>query len=454
MKRLGFMHVVFLIGIVGFCLITSVPCMAQGETGTLSGTVVDKNGEPIPEFIINLSPAFQRSKTDKKGAFTFANVPVGQVQIAIPPQQPEQNEKGVSNNFLTESFKPDYEIVTTKIGDITIFQDFEGVKFGIKSGSKIENVVVTVQQRMRIRGRVVFKDGKPLTNALITLKVVHEKLNNRGGGSSSGGAATNSEGYFVHYIQKNEVPANFTVTVKYEIFSAESEQILIEEGTRYDDLVLTLDTKVPANKTPNKPPIETQITPSFQPKPRTSPRESLPSLLRKLTKTPKQAAKPNANHPILSQPSNSPRHPMDLNSWVVNPANGHAYKKIRCGSLADAQKKAETEGAYLVAINDEAEQKWLSGIFGNRLYWIGLSDAETEGQWVWQNGKPLTYINWGQKQRFPHSSLSEEEKDSVVMTFVDGTWHAVGPGDLFWRLTRQAIIEKDKLHPDNTAAVK
>ena len=37
------------------------------------------------------------------------------------------------------------------------------------------------------------------------------------------------------------------------------------------------------------------------------------------------------------------------------------------------------------------------------------------------------------------------------MTFVDGTWHAVGPGDLFWRLTRQAIIEKDKLHPNNTA---
>lgn len=101
---------------------------------------------------------------------------------------------------------------------------------------------------------------------------------------------------------------------------------------------------------------------------------------------------------------------MNLNSWVVNPANGHAYKKIRCGSLADAQKKAETEGAYLVTINDEAEQKWLSGIFGNRLYWIGLSDAKTGGQWVWQNGDPLTYINWGLKQRFPHSNLSEGKK--------------------------------------------
>lgn len=446
MNRLDFTHVVFLIGMIGFCLITANPCIAQGETGTLSGTVVDKNGEPIPDFTINLSPAFQISKTDEKGAFTFTNVPAGQVQIAIPVQQPEQNEKGVSNNFLTGPFEPDYEIVTIKIGDITIFQDipprFGGVKFGIKSGNKIENVVVTVQQRMRIRGRVVFKDGKPLTNALITLKVVHEKLNNRGSGSSSGGSATNSEGYFVHYIQKNEVPANFTVTVKYEVFSAESEQILIEEGTRYDDLVLTLDIKVPADKTPNEPPIETQITPSFQPKPRTSPRESLPDLLRKLTKTPKQTTKPNANQPQLSRPSNILRHPMDRSSWVVNPANGHAYKKIGCRSLDDAHKRAKAEGAYLVAINDEAEQKWLSGVFGNRLYWIGLSDAETEGQWVWQNGEPLTYINWGQKQRFPRSTLSAEEKDGVVMTFIEGTWHAVGPGDLFWRLTRQAIIEK------------
>ena len=448
MNRLDFALVVFVIGMIGFCLITSNPCMAQGETGTLSGIVVDKNGKPIPGFTINLSPAFQISKTDEKGAFTFTNVPAGQVQVAIPVQQPEQNENEVSNKFLTESFKPDYEIVTIKLGDITIFQDkhppFGGVKFGMKSGSKIENVVVTVQPRMRIRARVVFKDGKPLVNDRISRVIVHEDVDKKGSGRSSGSTVTNSEGYFVHYIQKDDVPANYTVTVKYKGFSAESEPFLIEEGTRYDDLVLTLDSKMPANKTPIKPPFETAVEPSIKPKTRTSPRESLPNLLRKLTKTPKQAAKPNANQPTLSRPSNIMRHPMDRDSWVVNPANGHAYKKIRGRSLDDAHKRAKAEGAYLVAINGEAEQKWLSGIFGNQLYWIGLSDAKTEGQWVWQNGELLTYINWGQKQRFPRSTLSAEEKDGVVMTFVDGTWHAVGPGDLFWRLTKQAILEKDQ----------
>ena len=43
---------------------------------------------------------------------------------------------------------------------------------------------------------------------------------------------------------------------------------------------------------------------------------------------------------------------------------------------------------------------------------------------------------------FPRSTLSSEEKDSAVMTFVNGQWHAVGPGDLLWRMTKMTILEK------------
>ena len=134
--------------------------------------------------------------------------------------------------------------------------------------------------------------------------------------------------------------------------------------------------------------------------------------------------------------------PLHTLGWAVNPENGHAYKKIWCKSLEDAKNRAVAEGAHLVAINDKAEQEWLLGFFGNHLYWIGLSDAEKEGEWVWQNGEPLTYENWGAKHSFPRSTLSPEEKDRAVMTFVNGQWHAVGPGDLFWRTTKMAILEK------------
>ena len=134
--------------------------------------------------------------------------------------------------------------------------------------------------------------------------------------------------------------------------------------------------------------------------------------------------------------------PLHTLGWAVNPENGHGYKKIWSKSLEDAKDRAAAEGAHLVTINDEAEQKWLLGFFGNHLYWIGLSDAEKEGEWVWQNGEPVTYTNWGDKHSFPRSTLSPEEKDSAVMTFIDGQWHAVGPDDLFWHTTKMAILEK------------
>lgn len=442
MNRLTWIYVTFLIGIIGICNSIPTQCAAQENTGTLSGAVVDKNGKPLKEFYIKIISPFQIVKTDENGSFTFTNVPVEQVQIAIPVQPTNQDQQEVSGQYRFGANKPDDEIVSIKIGSITLFQDrhppFGGIKFGLKPNSKIENITVTVQPRMRIRARVVFKDGKPLVNTNISHVIVHKDVDGKGSGRSSGGSTTNADGYFVEYIQKDDYPANYTVSVKYKGMSAESNEILIEEGTRYDDLVLTLDGVEP---TPKQTPKE-------------SPSESLPSLLSKLNKPTEKANKPNDNQPIPPSISRMIQLRMASSSWVVNPANGHAYKKIRCSGLDEAKKMAEAEGGYLVSINEEAEQKWLSGVFGNRLYWIGLTRAETEGEWVWMNGEPLTYKNWGVKQRFPRSSLSAEEKVAGLMTFVDGTWRAVGPEDLLWRSAKQVIIEKDDLQDENTTESK
>ena len=88
MNRFSLAHIVYLIGIMAtFSLIASVPCIGQAEVGTLSGTVFDTEGKPISGFTINLSPAFKISKTNENGTFTFTDVPAGQIQIMIPPQQ-------------------------------------------------------------------------------------------------------------------------------------------------------------------------------------------------------------------------------------------------------------------------------------------------------------------------------------------------------------------------------
>ena len=436
MNRLNFVHIVCLIGIVvSFSVIASPACIAEEKTGTLSGVVLDTKGKPISGFSISLSPIFQISKTDEKGAFTFTDIPAGRVQILIPVQSFIENEKPVFN------LEPDDQIVSIKIGDITIYQDrhppFGGTTFSVKPGSHFKNIVVTVRPRMRIRAKVILKNGKPLTNTSISLVI-------QSNGTMRSGVTTDFKGYFVYYLDDDDIETLYIVSVKYKGLSAKSERFQLEENGRYDDLVLTLDGNAPA----------TAPTQSKRSK------ESLPNLLRKLTggstpsdkpafvQTPAQPARDSTSsskttteiHP--SVPAEKIQRSDKKNTWAVNPANGHAYKKIRCGSLKDAKNRAAAEGAYLVAINDAAEQKWLLGLFGNHLYWIGLSDAKKEGEWVWQNGESLTYTNWGDKHSFPRSTLSSEEKDSAIMTFVNGQWHTVGPGDLLWRTTRYAILEK------------
>ncbi|MYA69840.1 hypothetical protein F4009_16755 [Candidatus Poribacteria bacterium] len=449
MSRLNFIHIICRIGIVVSLVLSAwLPCVAQEKTATLSGIVVDTEGKPIPGFTINLSPVFQMSEADENGAFMFTNVPPGPVQIMIPPQQFGENGKPSFN------LEPDDELVSIKIGGVTLYQGrrppFGGIRFAVKPGSHLKNIAFTVRPRMRIRARVVFKDQKPLTNASISQVI------RGGGGSLSGGATTDSEGYFIHYLDNNNEPARYTVTVKYKGLSAKSEPFDIETGGRYDDLVLTLDGEAPPPATP---------TQSKQSK------ESLPNLLRKLTSgstppdkpTPTHTKRPAPTRVAVEQVQVEPRGTRtttnrqmgrpswEKEAWAVNPANGHAYKKIRCRSLKDAKNQAAAKSAYLVAINDEAEKKWLLGLFGNHLYWIGLSDAEKEGEWVWESGEPLIYTNWGAKHSFPRSTLSSEKKNNAVMTFVNGQWHAVGPGDLLWRMTKMAILEKDAL-PTNEAA--
>ena len=438
MNHRSFTHIAYLFGVVVvLSLIASVPCIAQNGA-TLSGTVLDTEGKPIAGFAIGLLQGSLISKTDEKGNFTFTNIPAGLVQIAIPTQLSKENEEPMFN------FEADDELVSIKIRGITLYQDmrppFGGIKFGVKSGSHLKDVAVTVRPRTRIRAKVVFKDGKPLTNASVSTRVEGD------GGRSSGGVTTDAEGYFVHYIDNDDVPAHHTVTVKYKGLSAKSEPILLERGARYDDLVLTLDGSVP---------------------PAVPQKESLPKVLGKLSDGSTPPEKPTLTETNRSLPTNKghvniqevevkPRvtintkptkpvrqmRPPWEDAWAVNPANGHAYKKIRCDSLDEARDRAAAEGASLLAINDAAEQKWISGLFGNHLYWIGLSDSENEGEWIWQNGEPLTYTNWGPEHSFPRSPLSPEEKDSAVMTFANGQWHAVGPGDLLWRMTKMAILEK------------
>lgn len=83
-------------------------------------------------------------------------------------------------------------------------------------------------------------------------------------------------------------------------------------------------------------------------------------------------------------------------SMLTHPTTGNTYFLTESrSSWTEAQAEAIAKGGNLVTINNAEEQNWLLDVFGrNELFWIGITDAETEGVWKWVSGEKVTYTNW------------------------------------------------------------
>ena len=86
---------------------------------------------------------------------------------------------------------------------------------------------------------------------------------------------------------------------------------------------------------------------------------------------------------------------MGLVTLVAVSANASTYALTSPGSWTQADAEATSLGGHLVAINSAAEQSLLLSLFGGtEPLWIGLTDRDVEGVFVWTNGDPLTYTSW------------------------------------------------------------
>ena len=447
----------------------------------MSGTVVDTEGNPVAEFTFAIQPMrlrdghlqpdegflnpFQRPpegmndaemprttvrvKTDADGVFTAANIRPGLVQInlipgalldafeKIDPEKIRQGERPPPELMRLGTLESDKKILSIQIGKVTFFYSnerhvpafFSGLTFGLKSGVIHENVKITVKSRLRIHAQIVYADGTPLVNANGQLSMRYgEESNPSSGGTHGTGFFTDADGYFTQY---RDEPGFYTLSVRYNALSGGAAPFLLKDGVAPENLVITLDGNPPDSEqlTDQKVEVGGPIEPAKVP-------ADVGNVVVEEVEVP---PKVRARAVVL------PRAPQPRKSvWVINPANGHAYKKIQCSDWHDAQQQAIEEGAHLVSINDEGEQHWLQVIFRSHSTWIGLTDVEKEGQWQWDSGEPVTYTNWAAQPVFPDEQ-PETEKDYVVITFRDGEWQSVGPESHFWRTTREAIIEKDGL---------
>lgn len=386
--------------------------IAQQNTSTFSGSVVDTDGKPVPSLQLAVKPiefvrgreigerkpisTWVKSTTDKKGFFSFSNIDPGTSRLVMFPDHGSK-----------------YEIVSFQIGDITVHStaflqhhptNFGKIIFGVAPNENITDVIVRVKKpRMRVSGRIFLPDGTPLVNTKFELYVsdrrgdspIYALSSSRSSGLSGGMFTTDSEGYFVSYFP--EEAGEHMVIVKFEGVTARTRWFRMKDGEQKDGLVFKL---------------------------------------RNLDKKRAERAEREKAREAV---------------WLINPANGHAYKKIKCESYADAITAAKSENAHLVAINDEAEQEWLEAAIPNKeFYWIGLSLPENEKAWKWRNGQPLTYTNWLTKK--PDYVSVHKGKSAFVMEFSSKKWTAIDVENPIRKIVKYAIIEKEKL--DSTVEVE
>ncbi|XP_035285549.1 asialoglycoprotein receptor 1-like isoform X1 [Anguilla anguilla] len=76
-----------------------------------------------------------------------------------------------------------------------------------------------------------------------------------------------------------------------------------------------------------------------------------------------------------------------LTGWRIHQGKCYFFSTEKM-HWSQSQEYCTSKGAHLVVINNQQEQNFVSSRV-SETHWIGLSDRNTEGQWVWVDGTPL-----------------------------------------------------------------
>ena len=221
--------------------------LLRDGNAVLTGRMIDVNGnQPVADFPLFIqyflrdterrllgTDTFLATVTDKKGRFSFTDVGPGDFGFTV------------RSKYDRVDYTP-YELISVKIGELTYYPRHLGSPhsskseghFSIDDGVLIEDIEIRVKKRMRIRGKVSFKNGMPLT-----YWPIHISTHYKGSGLSSTyntDITTDERGYFTRYVS---LAGLYTITVRYQHLTATSAEFSVRDGEDRDALVLIFDSQ-------------------------------------------------------------------------------------------------------------------------------------------------------------------------------------------------------------------
>ncbi|XP_031465113.1 C-type lectin domain family 17, member A-like [Phasianus colchicus] len=106
-----------------------------------------------------------------------------------------------------------------------------------------------------------------------------------------------------------------------------------------------------------------------------------------------------------------------LAGWKAFEGNCYSFSTERM-SWREAKEICDDQGAHLVIINSDREQGFLkNSINSSNVYWLGLTDEQQEGTWLWINGDAVSTSYWMAWQENP----DQDQKDCGTMG-PNGLW--------------------------------
>ncbi|XP_056241166.1 lactose-binding lectin l-2-like [Seriola aureovittata] len=117
------------------------------------------------------------------------------------------------------------------------------------------------------------------------------------------------------------------------------------------------------------------------------------------------AENPSDEHDVKLQQGNCTM------SWFS--FNGRCYKYMATPmTWADAELHCVSEEANLVSIHSLDEDNFVKAVIKNfsstrQDSWIGLSDTQKEGRWMWSDGSAVNFLLWAPRQPDDKSGMED-----------------------------------------------